>query len=185
MTQNTYQKAIQDHYIKNWSTPIDEARWNRGPVDALPEDFRVLAFARSPEMTAYATRCMSQPTDKDRLELFLLTRASQAIRSGLIELLTVVAHYHRTGQALGLGHSINFGRPWLPGSACTHGLISLPYLDGPDLEWLAESHIRFLWLIPITEAEVRFKKSYGMEALEQEFEGKKFDFLDPMRASVV
>ncbi len=72
----------------------------------------------------------------------------------------------------------------MTGSTCTHGLISLPYLDGPDLEWLAEPKVRFLWLIPITEAEVRFKKSYGMEALERKLEERRFDFLDPSRVSV-
>ena len=75
MIQFTYQQAIQDHYTKVWSTPTDTVRWNKGPVDALPEDFRVLVIRRSPEMTAYATRCMSQPMDKERLEIHLLTHA--------------------------------------------------------------------------------------------------------------
>jgi hypothetical protein len=185
MIQVTYQQAIQNHYARNWSTPTDAVRWNRGPVDALPEDFRVLVIPRPPTMTAYATMCMSQPTDKERLELHLLTRTGQAHQSDLIEVLTAVAHYHRTGRALGLGHSVNFGRPWLAGSTCTHGLISLPYLDGPHLEWLAKPKVQFLWLIPITEAETNFKNKYGMEALEQKFEENQFDFLDPGRSSVV
>jgi hypothetical protein len=185
MIQIIYPKALQDHYAQSWSTPTDMVRWNRGPVDALPEDFRVLVIPRSPAITAYATSCMFQPSDKERLELHLLTRTSQEDQSDLVEVLTAVAHYHRTGRALGLGHSVNFGRPWLAGSTCTHGLISLPYLDGPDLEWLVEPEVRFLWLIPITEAEMHFKKGHGMEALEQKFEEKQVDFLDPKRASVV
>ena len=185
MIQFTYQQAIQDHYTKVWSTPTDTVRWNKGPVDALPEDFRVLVIRRSPEMTAYATRCMSQPMDKERLEIHLLTHAEQKHQPDLVEILTSVAHYHRTGRALELGHTVNFGKPWLVGSACTHGLISLPYLDGPELEWLAEPEVRFLWLIPITEAEMRFKKRHGLEALEQKLEENQFNFLDPRRPSVV
>jgi hypothetical protein len=127
---------------------------------------------------------MSQLADEDRLEIHLFTKKSQGPSSEIIEVLTAVAHYHRTGRALGLGHSVNFGRPWVAGSACTHGLLSLPYLDGPDLEWLAAPRVRFLWMIPITEAEVRFKKTHGMEALEQKLEESRFDFLDPLRASV-
>jgi hypothetical protein len=127
---------------------------------------------------------MSQPEDAERLELHLVTWEKKAIEHGLVELLTVVAHYHRTGRALGLGHTVNFGRPWLPGSRCTHGLISLPYLDGPNLEWLAEPRIQFLWLIPVTEAEVRYKRQHGLEALEQRFEESQFNYLDPVRASV-
>jgi Suppressor of fused protein (SUFU) len=185
MTQIDYPSAIQDHYVSSWSSPVDAIRWIKGPVSDLSEDFRVLVIPRPPEMMAYATRCMSQPTDKERLELHLLTRSSQQYQPDLVEVLTAVAHYHRTGRSLGLGHSVNFGKPWLTGSMCTHGLISLPYLDGPALEWLEEPAVRFLWLIPITEAEASFKKRFGMEALEQKFEEKQFDFLDPGRASVV
>jgi hypothetical protein len=32
---------------------------------------------------------------------------------------------------------------------------------------------------------MHFKKTYGMEALEQQLEEKQFDFLDPGRASVI
>jgi hypothetical protein len=103
----------------------------------------------------------------------------------MIELLTIVAHYHRTGRPLGLGHTVNFGEPWLSGSACTRGLISLPYLDGEELEWLDEPRVRFLWLIPITEAEVAFKIQHGLDALEERFEEAAFDYLDPLRASVI
>lgn len=65
-----------------------------------------------------------------------------------------------TGNTLGLGHTVNFGDPWYIGSKCEYGLISLLYLDGPNLEWLrADSKdVRFLWLISITKDEVQYKK---------------------------
>jgi hypothetical protein len=115
----------------------------------------------------------------------MMARPENELKDAIVEILTAVSHYHRTGTPLGLGHSVNFGKPWVAGSACTHGLISLPYLDGPSLEWLANPEVRFLWMIPITDAEVQFKKRHGMEALEQRFEEAQFDFLDPFRASVV
>ena len=84
---------------------------------------------------------------------------------------------------------MNFGRPWTNGSTCDHGLISLPYLDGPKLEILnlPESGITvgFLWLIPITEAELKYKKHYGLGAIEKQFEAIQFNYLDPHRHSVV
>lgn len=40
-------------------------------------------------------------------------------------------------------------------------------------------------MIPVTEAELAFKKAVGMESLEQRFEKARFDYLDPFRASVV
>jgi hypothetical protein len=102
----------------------------------------------------------------------------------VIELLTVVAHFHRTGERLGMGHTVNFGRTWLPCATCTHGLLSLPYLDGPRLEWLQKPRVRFLWLIPLTADEVAFKKANGLNALEEKLEASGFDYLDPQRASV-
>jgi hypothetical protein len=136
-------------------------------------------------MRAYATVCMSQPRDEDPIELHLLTHNEGPRLESLVELLTVVAHYHRTGSRLGLGHTVNFGRPWVRGSLCSHGVISLPYLDGPDLEWLDAPKVRFLWLVPVTAAEVAFKREHGLEALEEAFEAAQFAFLDPARASVV
>jgi len=91
------------------------------------------------------------------------------------------------GQALDLGHTVNFGRPWLNDSLCEYGLISLPYLDGPSLENLKKGNmtIRCLWLIPITKSEVEFKKQYGLDLLEEQFEKTQFNYLDINRRSVV
>ncbi|HXE53661.1 MAG TPA: suppressor of fused domain protein [Tepidisphaeraceae bacterium] len=107
---------------------------------------------------------------------------------GHIELLTALAHYHRTGEPVGLGHTVNFGRPWLPGSACNHGLISLPYLDGRSLEEFrlaGVGSIHFLWLIPITQSEREYKMTFGLEALEEKFDAAKLDYLNPCRPSVI
>ena len=106
--------------------------------------------------------------------------------ASIVELLTITAHYHRTGATLGLWHSVNFGRPWLDRSACEYGYISLPYLDGPLLENLTAlgTTAKFYWLIPVTRSEVEFKKAEGVEALEQAFENASFDYLDPARPSV-
>lgn len=185
MSGHPYAEMIDEHYGRIWGSPSAAIRWSRGPIAELPDDFRILVLDRSTDTVAFATRCMSQPEDKAPLELHALCRPEDAERSHLVEILTSLAHYHRTGNALGLGHSVNFGKPWIGGSACTHGVVSLPYLDGPDLEWLAEPRVRFLWLIPISHAEVEFKRSHGMEALEERFEAARFNYLDPLRASVV
>ena len=39
--------------------------------------------------------------------------------------------------------------------------------------------------IPITEAELAFKKKHGLDALEQKWEAAGFNYLDPLRRSVV
>jgi hypothetical protein len=105
----------------------------------------------------------------------------------IAKLLTATAHYHRTGRQLDLGHTVNFGRPWTENSSCDHGLISLPYLDGPALEWLdlGDRKIRFLWIIPVTSAEARFAKDHGVDCLEERLEAAHFNYLDGERPSVV
>jgi hypothetical protein len=129
---------------------------------------------------------MSQPNDSSPIEIHLFSEIQDG---SLVELLTVIAHYHRTGKRLGLAHSVNFGRPWLPGSECSFGILSLPYLDGPNLELLkihgASKPVRCLWLVPVTSAEVEYARLHGMEALEQKLEASGFNYLAPRRASVV
>ena len=151
-----YAQRVVDHYSDNWSKPSEMMRWKLGPSHELPDDFRVLVIRRANDMVAYATRCMSQPTDAERLEIHVLCRPE--LTNNLVEILTATAHYHRTGRPLGLGHSVNFGKPWVDGSPCTYGVLSLPYLDGPALEWMERPRTRFLWLIPITEAELRLRR---------------------------
>lgn len=105
----------------------------------------------------------------------------------VVELLVATAHYHRTAAKLSLGHSVNFGRPWIGTSKSEYGLVSLPYLDGPSLENLkADSkELKFYWLIPVTFSEVEFKKRNGLESLEELFDRAGFDFLNPERSAVV
>jgi hypothetical protein len=178
--------AIVDHYTSCWQSAQSLARWSAGPIHDLPDDFRVAIFAPGKRRNAwtYATVGMSQPGDANPIELHLLSPVETRSH---VELLTAIAHYHRTGAALGVGHTVNFGRPWLPLSKCDYGLISLPYLDGPALENVTvdDMDVRCLWLIPIGSEERRFAKDKGTEALEERFESTQFDYLDPARPSVV
>ncbi|MCE9578151.1 MAG: suppressor of fused domain protein [Deltaproteobacteria bacterium] len=180
-----YLRQIEAHYESTWGSPQGLLRWTKGPIERLPDGFAVLVYQATDDMRAFATRGMSQPSDDDRLELHAFCRPADEARVQVEELLTVITDYHRTGSSLGLGHTVNFGRPWAPGSQCTHGLISLPYLDGPTLEWCRPLELRCLWLIPITRAELEYKKEHGLEALEQRFEEVQFNYLDVQRASVV
>jgi hypothetical protein len=129
---------------------------------------------------------MSQPSDDAPIELHLF---SETQTRDHVELLTVIAHYSRTGSHIGLGDTVNFGRPWLNDSSCCFGLISLPYLDGPKIERFAVPEIgksvQCLWLVPITESEREFKKIHGIDAIEQQFEQAQVNYLDPHRRSVV
>lgn len=183
MIQNT---AIRSHYEKSWGKAEGASLFDKGPVSELPSDFEVLIFPPRGERTmwTYATVGMAQLGDEDPIELHLfLPDRSEAIA----EILYAVAHYHRTGTRLGLGDSVNFGRPWLPGATCDHGLISLPYLDGPELEigTIGGEVVHFYWLVPITAAEKAYKARHGLEALETRFEEGALDYVNPTRPSMV
>jgi hypothetical protein len=128
---------------------------------------------------------MSQPGDEwPAMEVFIESPL-ETLR--IVELLNATAHYHRTGKPLGWEHTVNFGRPWLPDSKCDHGLLSLPYLDGPELEnaSILGQSVRMLWLIPITKAEREYKIQHGLEALEKLFERAQFEYRNPSRPSVL
>ena len=178
---------IVAHYKANWGKEGGKLRFPRGPIQDLPTDFCVLKFApsESRKMWTYATCCMSQPDDSERLELHMFSPYES---DDVVEALTAVAHYHRTGHKLGLGHTVNFGRPWISDSQCDRGFVSLPYLDGPKLEKLMSDGrlvASFYWLIPITKSEIEYKKAHGVESLENRFDEAGFNYLDPNRASVV
>lgn len=182
----THQHAVEGHYAALWGAPVARFAWGRGPVRDLGPGFGVLRFQRASGVSVFATRGMSAPGEHEGLEVHLLVRDRDADRAAdsLIELLTAVARFHRRDERLGMGHTVNFGRGWLPDATCTHGLLSLPYLDGPRLEWLEKPRVRFLWLIPLTANEVEFKRANGLDALEGKLEASGFDYLDPKRVSV-
>jgi hypothetical protein len=179
-------EVIAAHYEHCWNAKAESLRLECGPVWQLTPRFRILAFppTASREMWSYATCGMSTQGDAPALELHLF---SPVKADSHVELLTAIAHYHLTGEYLNLGHTVNFGRPWLLTSKCDHGLVSLPYLDGPRLEWLEQTgkKTRFLWLIPVTQDEAQYAKSQGLENLGSRFEASNFDYLNPERPSVV
>jgi hypothetical protein len=174
---------IEAHYVSCWGSPGVPCLFGKGPINELPPNFAVLKFPPRPEraMWTYATRCMSQPNDDRPLELHCFSARDDF---GLVELLYATAYFHRTTARLDLGQTVNFGRAWSPGSNLTFGLVSLPYLDGPSLECASSIRTRFLWLLPVYEAEVAFKRTAGLEALEVAFEQANFDYLDAQRPSV-
>jgi hypothetical protein len=180
-----YSENIKKHYTEFWGE-FTEHRFDKGPVSELPIEFCILKFPPHGKrnMWTYATCGMSGKLGMNAIEIHMFSSAEYDF---LVELLTVIAHYHVTEGNLDLGHTINFGCPWCKGSGLEYGLISLPYLDGPVFENLQAElkNIRFLWLIPITISEKNYKKQNGLEALEQKFDESYFNYLDPYRESVI
>lgn len=180
-----YVQALTRHYSRQFGV-AETLQWTRGPVQSLPTGFRVLRFppASPSRLFTCATCGMGASGGAEAVECFLLSPVPDESQ---VELLTVIAWYHATTARLGIGHTVNFGRAWMPDSDCTYGLLSLPYLHGPSLEHCDHSggRTQVLWLIPITPEERAFKVLHGLEALESRFEAFGFDYASPHRPSVL
>jgi hypothetical protein len=179
-------KKIIAHYESIWGKSWSYVDFPKSSKAELPIDFSILEFSprEARNMWTYATCGMSLGRTDCMLELHIF---SDVKRRDVSEILAACAYYHITGKPLGIGHTVNFGRPWAPNSKCDFGLISLPYIDGPQLELMAindAAEILFLWLIPISFDEVEFKKKNGLEALEKLFEERGFNYIDPLRNSI-
>lgn len=168
-----------EHYPAAWEGPRETIAWTRGPVNDLGKEFRILRFElpsswvrrlggrRGSRLHAYATTGASLGviSSKECVE-FLLLSTTQGM--DVAELLVVTAHYHRTGKRLGRRHTVNWGRPWRPGSEASYAyLASADPLFTFGGHGNAELPCGVLWLIPITEAERQYKIDHGHEAFEE------------------
>ncbi|MBK8501640.1 MAG: suppressor of fused domain protein [Saprospiraceae bacterium] len=182
----TYREKLKIHYHNAWKAESKEIAWSKGPMTQLDRDFKVLQFEPGEyhDMWIYATTGMSDLSFLDPIELHIF---SSVPSDSIVEILTAVAYCHKNDIPLNLGHTVNFGIPWLNKSRCTFGLISLPYLDGPLLEnfTIGNTIVKCFWLIPVTGLEVEYKNSKGLESLENEFEKGRFNYHDPNRQSVI
>jgi hypothetical protein len=152
----TYVSSVMRHYHRVWGEHAYDASWRKDPAEELLPSFRVLVFepTRERPLWVYATCGMSDAGDERAIELHLFSPLEYG---GHIELLTAVAHYHRTGHPIDVGCTVYFGRGWMPESHLTYGLVSRPYRDGPSLECLSDADDNLLascyWLLPITKNE--------------------------------
>lgn len=177
--QTNYFDNLIRHYETYFGVKGTSLTLQQGPTNKLHEDFFILEFPHNErhQMFCYCTVGMSADRFDDNLiELVVYAPKSDKL---LVELLTVCASYHRNKLPLNLHHTVNIGQPWLNNSKCDHGFISLPYLDGEELEIFNYNgqKVHCYWFIPITEKERDFKIKSGWEALEKLFEDRQFDYL--------
>jgi hypothetical protein len=178
-----YTAKLRQHYETYFGLTGKKLTLDKGPKEKLHTDFFVLEFPpnQKHDTFCYCTVGMSADRVDDNL-LELVIYAPKA-DNALVELLTVCASYHRNVLPLNIHHTVKIGQPWLDNSTCDHAFISLPYLDGQELELFnfEDREIHCYWLIPITEKERDYKIENGCEALEELFEEKQFDYLNPNR----
>jgi hypothetical protein len=166
---------------------VDSLTWPYGPLARTNAHFHVLRIAPTDPGGLWVYVSIggwAWGTHTDRGLEFIIATDHETDRA--VELLAMNVWYNRDS-ALGVGHTVPNGEPWLPGSACDHWVISLPYPWGPDLEvaHVGDRHVDFVWMLPITKAECDFKVEFGLEALEQHFEDAELEYWDATRTSLV
>lgn len=185
------QRAIADveAHVRDFFTghTITVSDYDLGPERReLVPDLRILTVSPGPRADSWAyitAGCWSTVETAGHGLEFALTAPVRDER--FAELLAMTAYYH-ADHHLDVEHSLPIEEPWLPGSHCDHLLISLPYLHGPDLEHcpLPDGHARILWALPVTAAEMAYRREHGHEALEQLFDEHGILPTDPRRPSV-
>jgi hypothetical protein len=162
-------------------------RWTKGASFAALPDLQIVEITIGSKVhyvTAGASRILDQPGYG--LEFCLIANAPSCT---FVELMTMVTYLHSMPEhRLGVGHTLNIGRPIVDASVLDRLLVSLPYPYGSGFEFAHASdgaHIRFLWLVPIGTREAQFRHDHGLEALEARFEEEALDFADLSRPEVV
>lgn len=184
----SYTEKLLQHYTRYFHTKGKRLELKDPVPGKLHPDFYVLEIPPGKihsNIYVYCTVGMScDRKDEHLIELFVY---SPIPAKAVAEMLTWCASYHRNKLPLNLHHTVNIGQPWLGDSLCDHGFISLPYLEGLELEIFTpdDRKVHCYWFIPITEKERNYKIENGCEALEQLFEDHRFNYLNPGRACML
>jgi hypothetical protein len=183
----SYINSLILHYESYYGKNGKHLNLEYGPKEKLHPDFFILELTPNKRHSMFCYCTVGMSADRFDDNLIELVVYSPHADNSIVELLTFCASYHRNKLPLNIHHTVNVGQPWLHNSKCDHGFISLPYLEGQDLEIFnfGEHKIHCYWLIPITEKERDYKIDKGCEALEQLFEQKQLDYLNPNRESLV
>jgi hypothetical protein len=184
-------QQILDHYRAFWGRrQVQDVHWTPGPIEASLPDLHIAKVAPTAQYSfwTYATIGAWRATaDTDHgLEFIVVSREDDPT---MLLRLGMIAYYQvgPTANRLGVGHLLPIGEGWVDGSPLDSILFSLPYLWGPKLEHcqLVGRHVQVLWAIPIHDDERTLARVRGADALEELFEERSFNYLDPFRPSVV
>lgn len=178
----SYTDKLLDHYESFFGIEYEGIKIEEAPINGLNPEFCVVKFpaTQERELCIYATLGMSSEVDETPVEIYMYCVAEN---DRIVSMLYDLAYHHKTVNQIVENYTIEFGYPWYEGSNCDCGLISPPYIDGPEFEECG--NISCLWLIPVTKQEVDFKLEYGLESLEQKFSDVELNYMHYFRDSAV
>jgi hypothetical protein len=191
-------EAVSDgleRHVREFFAPrqvVERPQWIAPHARARLPRLRVLEVAPDDdaELWAYVSVGVWEVTKEERhgLELVYLSETAGRVTA---EHLVMTAYYHANpddeSYRLWEGHTIPIGEPIVTGSHLDHLLVSRPYPLGPDFELAVvdDVSVHFFWLLPITDAERRFRHERDLEALESRFDEIGLQYWRLDRASAI
>lgn len=178
---------ILGHLSKSWpDREYVDLDWDHGPIKERLPLFKVRRLAPlgpGQSWIYFSVGAFDAPTGAPHE--FYIQAPSESWSH--VETLALVSHFHSFSEhALSAGSIVDIGRPWAEGSSFHHLLVSWPHSLDVRVGSCATGvgDLVFLWLVGISEAEARFARERGVEALEDLLEESQVNLLDPVRVSV-
>jgi suppressor of fused protein SUFU len=190
VTSENLHVALRRHIEQQWpGREKVEFVWEKGPIEHSVPGFRVCRISpkdpSDPWIYVSLGASALPAAEGERFEFFVLSPVESPIH---VETLAMVTNFHSDARyRLAEGRIVRIGRSWVEGSRADHLMVSLPYPFGPAFERCAVDDlvVRFLWLVPVTEAEAKHAREHGHAALEELLERVSVNTVDPLRPSVV
>lgn len=168
---------IKEHVLGHYPGQAQDDVFPLGPISEVAPAFHVIEIDGEKGGVLYSTVGASLASEP--LEFVMYAPDAAA---GHLETMTAVGYWHLT-KGLRLHDIVSIGRPWIDGTDLKHLLVSFPYPLGPQFEEGLDG-LRFLWLLPIYDAEKLLAEAEGVEALERRFDERQINIYDPARPTV-
>jgi hypothetical protein len=186
-----YTELVRRHLARFWPNHgCESLMWTLGSWSREHPEFRVLELAPAggaPWIYVSAGAAHLRSFGGVGHEFVIRTWAQERL---MVELLAMVASYSTREDHGGLhdGHTVPIGYPWVEGAEADHLYLNRPYFVSRDFASLRVDDsfsVQFLWLVPITERETKWRHEHGQESFEQWLEDHAVTPEDPTRRSTV
>jgi hypothetical protein len=169
---------VLDHYVRQYGVVTRTHRFvgGRDPVEVLEWSAR----AETGGVTLYAT-LSDDAVGPSRTEFYI--GLLPAVDRAALLLAGLVDYPSTSGEILADGHTVPSDEPlWEPSELSAFLLLERGGSFGPLVD--TESHAHFLMVIPLFEAERRYKVANGADALFDAWRRRLVNFADPFREPV-
>ncbi|MFI6951765.1 suppressor of fused domain protein [Streptomyces sp. NPDC050422] len=178
--------ALARHLHASWPHCAHvDSRWQAGGIEELVPGFQVRCIAPSDDSEPWVYVSLAASIIGGDSHEFALLSPVEYPRH--VETLTMLAHWQAAGRAADVGSVLELGWPWMEGGEAEHLLITPLYAYPPECGTFRDGaqEVDILWVVPVHASEVAYLRRRGMQKLEERFEKRGVNLLDPRRESVV